>query len=86
MEVVKLWRDAAPSLEEMRSAPAGDPVIMQRILDANFMGAGLAVLVGGTVSYVTKSWVPVLLSLAVVAFMSYWYRQVLAADHTIMEG
>jgi hypothetical protein len=86
MEVVKLWRDAAPSLEEMRSAGAGDPAVMQRMLDANIMGAGLAVIVGGTVSHLTHSWVPLLLSLGVVSFMSLWYRQVLAADHTIMEG
>ena len=86
MEVVKLWRDAAPTLEEMRSAPMDDPVMRQRMLDANFLGAGLAMIMGGSVSWLMGSWIPILLTLGLVAFMAFWYRQVLAADETVMEG
>ena len=84
MEVVKLWRDAAPTLEEMRRAPADDPVIRQRMLDANFLGAGMALIMGGSVSWLMESWIPMILTLGLVAFMAFWYRQVLAADDEIM--
>lgn len=86
IEVVKIWRDASPSLEEVRSAPIGDITMTQRIMDANYLGAGLAVLVGGTVSYLATSWIPLLLSLATVAFMSWWYRMVLTSDNEMMKG
>lgn len=85
MEVVKLWRDAAPTLEEMRRAPLDDVAVHQRMLDANYLGAGLAIIVGGTVSYLTTSWVPLILSLGVVSFMAWWYRMVLNSDNTVME-
>lgn len=84
LEVVKIWRDAAPSLEDVRRAPNGDIAIAQRILDANYLGAGLAIMIGGTVSYLSTSWIPLLLSLGTVAFMAFWYRMVLKSDHIIM--
>lgn len=86
VEVVKLWRDASPSLEEVRAAPIGDVTMQQRLMDANYLGAGLAVLVGGTVSYLTSNWIPILLSLATVTYMSWWYRQVLVSDNDMMKG
>lgn len=85
IEVVKLWKDAAPSLEDMRSASADDIATQQRMMDANYLGAGLALLIGGSVSMLMHSWIPLVMSLAVVSFMSFWYKQVLASDHTIME-
>jgi hypothetical protein len=84
VEVVRLWRDAAPSLEEMRAAPAGDMVMWQRMLDANYLGAGISILIGGTVSYLTGSWIPILLSLATLSYVAFWYRMVLRSDHTMM--
>lgn len=86
VEVVKLWRDASPTLEEVRSAPKADTAMQQRILDANYLGTGLAILIGGTVTYLTSNWIPLLLSLATVAFMSWWYRQVLVSDNDMMQG
>lgn len=85
VEVVKMWRDAAPSLEEVRSAPPGDTAAAQRMLDANYLGAGLSLLIGGTVSFLTHSWIPLLLSLGTLAYMAWWYRMVLRSDHTVME-
>ena len=85
MEVVKLWRDAAPTLEEMRRAAPDDTTIRQRMSDANFLGAGMALIMGGSVSWLMESWIPMILTLGLVAFMAFWYRQVLASDESIME-
>lgn len=86
LEVVKIWRDAAPSLEHVRSAPDDDIAVAQRLLDANYLGAGLAIMIGGTVSYLSASWIPLILSLGTVAFMAMWYRMVFKSDHTMMLG
>jgi len=86
VEVVKLWRDAAPSLEDMRAAGPGDAEMAQRVLDANFLGAGLAILLGGTVSYMSRSWVPLILSLGTLAYMAFWYRSVLSSDNWMVHA
>jgi hypothetical protein len=86
VEIIKLWKDTAPSLADMRAAPENDVAMWQNMLDANYLGAGLSLLIGGTVSYLAKSWVPILLSLGTLSFMAFWYRMVLRSDHTMMEG
>lgn len=86
IEVLKMWQDSAPSLEDMRSAPDGDPAMRQRMLDANYLGAGLSLMIGGTVAWLSKSWIPLILSLGTLSFMAYWYKLVLRSDHTIMGG
>ena len=85
VEVIKLWMDAAPPLADIRSTPADNPAMMQRMMDANYLGAGVSLMLGGTVSYLARSWVPIMLSLGMLAFISYWYRMVLRSDHTMME-
>ncbi len=77
IELIKLWQSVAPSLEEVRAAQPGDEIIAQRMLDANWLGAGLAVLIGGTTSILLKSWLPVMLSVGSVALFSEWHRQVM---------
>lgn len=86
VELVKLWQSVAPSLEELRETPADSVAIATRLQDANYLGAGLAVLVGGTTSVLLKSWLPLLMALGSVTLFSYWHRMVYLGDHTVMEG
>jgi len=84
VEIIKLWRDSAPSLDDVRKAPNDDLATMQSLMDANYLGAGLAIMIGGMTSYLAESWIPVILSTASVAYIAWWYRMVLRSDHIIM--
>lgn len=84
MEMVKLWQNAAPTLEEVRAADPGDIMIEQRFMDANHLVAGIALMVGGAVSWLSKSWLPLLLALGSASFISWWFRQVLYSDNGMM--
>jgi hypothetical protein len=85
VELVKLWQSVAPSLEDVRAAPADDVAIATRLQDANSLGAGLAIMIGGTTALLLKSWLPLLMALGSVALFSYWHRMVYLGDHTVME-
>lgn len=86
VEIIKLWQSVAPSLEEVRNASPEDSATAQRMLDANYLGAGLAILVGGTTSVLLKSWLPIIMSLGSVTLFSYWHRMVLNSDNIAMTG
>lgn len=86
VELIKLWQSAAPSLEEMRTADQSDIYYNQRILDANYLGLGVAALIGGTSAILVRSWLPILMAMGSVAFVSWWHRQVLLSAQTIREG
>lgn len=84
VETIKLWQSLAPSLDEVRNAPPYDARLMQRMMDANYLGAGLALLVGGTTSILLKDWLPVIVSLSSVSLFAWWYRQVLNSENGMM--
>ena len=56
----------------------------QRLMDADYLGAGLAVMVGGTTSWLLHSWLPIIMSLGSVLLFSEWHRMVFNSDHTMM--
>jgi len=85
VELVKLWQSAAPTLEQVRAAPPGDMAIQQRLMDANYLGAGLALLIGGTTSFLIKSWLPIVMALGSVVLVSQWFQSVYNSDNTVME-
>ena len=83
IEILKMWRETAPSLKEVRANP-NTIDFQQRFMDANYLCTGLAVLIGGTVAWMTKSWLPLLLSLGTLTYMAWWYRAVLNSDNSMM--
>lgn len=85
VEIIKLWQSVAPTMEQVRSAPPGDAVIAQRMLDANYLGVALAAVIGGTTSILLQSWLPILMSVGSVSLFAEWHRQVLLSDNTVME-
>lgn len=84
VEIVKLWQNNVPSLEQVRSADPEDPAIHQRLLDADYLGVGLALLVGGSMAILSKSMLPLMLSVASVWLYSKWYSMVLNAPNDPM--
>lgn len=85
VELVKLWQTTAPSLEDVRAAPPGDMAIQQRLMDANYLGAGLALLIGGTTSMLLKSWLPLIMALGSVVLVSQWHQMVYNSDNEVMQ-
>lgn len=84
VELVKLWQSVAPSLSDVRTAPEDDPSIAQRLLDADILGAGLALLIGGTTSILLRSWLPIFMALGSVLLISRWHHAVYHGDNINM--
>lgn len=84
VETIKLWQSLAPSLEELRCASPNAARQQQRLMDANYLGAGLAILIGGTTSILLKDWLPIVISLASISLFAWWYRQVLYSENGMM--
>jgi hypothetical protein len=75
-EVMRVYKDAAPSLAEMRSASPGGYECRQRALDAEIM-AGIIVLVIGAAGVVlTGQWYPLILGAVTLGAVAYYYRAV----------
>lgn len=83
-ELIKLWRDAAPSLKEVRAAAPADVGMRQRLMDANYMSVGVIMVIGGSFAAATKSWGVLILPLLSVAMLSYWYHCVLNSSNEMM--
>lgn len=77
VEIFRLYRDTAPTLEAIRRAPPGDYVMRQLILDADMLGLILVLAVGGGATYLTRRGYPLVLSIASLALISMYYRMVL---------
>lgn len=77
VEIFRLYRDTAPSLESIRRSTPGDYVMRQLILDADMLGLILVLAIGGGASYLTKRLYPLLLAGASLAMISGYYRMVL---------
>lgn len=80
--MVALWQlreaysDAAPDLGALRRCDRDDVEHRQRLLDADLITGGLALLAGGTASWLTGSWVPLIIVAAGFAWISGWHHLV----------
>lgn len=81
VEVFRIYRETAPSLETIRRAPPGDYVTSQLILDADMLGAIVVVAIGGGAAYLTKKMYPLVLGMAGLATISAYYRSVLRSTN-----
>lgn len=77
-QLAEAYRSTAPSLGELRRADRDCVDHRQRLLDADIQVGGLALLVGGAASWLTRSWVPVVLVAAGFAWVSGWHHVVMA--------
>lgn len=69
-EMARTYQAHAPSLTELRRCDRDDIDARQRLLDADLTVGGLAVLVGGLASWVTGSWVPLVMAVGAFAWIS----------------
>lgn len=67
-ELARTYHQTAPDLGSLRKAQRDDVEHRQRLLDADLTVGGLALLVGVTAAWISKSWVP----LVVVALAFIW--------------
>lgn len=66
------YRDAAPSLKELRDAPANDNDTFQKLIDADITVGIPAVIAGVVASWVMRSWLPIgVVIVACVAVAGY---------------
>jgi hypothetical protein len=77
VEIFRLYRDTAPTLEAIRRAQPGDYVMRQLILDADMLGLILVLAVGGGATFLTRRAYPLVLSVGSLALISMYYRMVL---------
>jgi hypothetical protein len=77
VEIFRLYRETAPSLESIRRASPGDYIMRQLILDADMLGLIVVLAIGGGAAYLSKKIYPLLLAGASLAMISGYYRMVL---------
>lgn len=81
VELFRIYRETAPSLESIRRADPGDYVMRQLILDADSLGLVVVLTIGGGGSYLTRKWYPLALSAFGLAMISMYYRMVLRSTN-----
>lgn len=73
-EMARTYQAHAPSLTELRRCDRNDADAdadaRQRLRDADLTVGGLALLVGGLASWVTASWVPVVMAVGAFVWIS----------------
>lgn len=79
-QLLQAWNANAPTLADVRAAPAGDVGIRQQLMDANFLVGGMAVILGTTFAVMTKDATALFVMLAVYGGTAVWYSMVCHAD------
>lgn len=80
-ETLKIYKDTAPSLRDLRACDPGDMESRQLILDADMMGLIVVLALGGGGALLIRKWYPLLLGTAVLLLMSGYYRSVLNSSN-----
>lgn len=78
-EMSRAYRETAPPLGTLRRADRDDVDHRQRLLDADLMVGGLALLAGATASWLTRSVVPAAIVAAGFAWVSGWHHLVMGS-------
>ena len=81
VQTINVYREAAPTLKELRCATPNDFASRQLMLDADLLGLIIVVCVGGGAAFLTRRWYPVLLSMAALLSLSVYYRSVLKSPN-----
>lgn len=77
LQIVSLYENTAPTLQEVRSMQQGDVVGRQQLLDANLIVGSVTLLVSITASYATGSWLPFLMFFGAFVMVAGWRQLVL---------
>lgn len=76
VETVRLYREVAPSLADIRRAVPGDYETRQLLLDADILALIVVLVMGGSGVVLIRRWYPLLLGLAALMLLSAFYRSV----------
>ncbi len=79
-ELIRTWHDVAPELSELRGSEAGDLSMKQRLLDADILVGGVALVLGTAFAVLTRDITAMIIMLIIFALMSFWYHQVNLAE------
>lgn len=78
-QLAEAYRGTAPSLGELRRADRDCVDHRQRLLDADMLCGGLALLAGGAASWLTRSWIPFAIVGVGFAWVSGWHHLVMGS-------
>lgn len=78
-QLAEAYRGTAPALGDLRRADRNCVDHRQRLLDADLLVGGLAILAGGAASWLTKSWVPVAIVAVGFAWVSGFHHLVMGS-------
>jgi hypothetical protein len=81
VETIKLYIDAAPSLERVRKTDPGDYEIRQLLLDADLFGLVAVLAIGGSGAVLVRSYYPFLLAGTALLLLSTYYRSVARSNN-----
>jgi len=79
-QLLQAWNANAPSLAELRSAPPGDVSVKQKLMDADLMVGGLAVILGVTFAVLSHDSTALLVMIVIFGLVSGWHHSVLNAE------
>jgi hypothetical protein len=71
-----MYAQHAGSLADCRNATPGDAVIATKLKDADILTGSLVLVVGGMLTYITKSKAPLVLAISAFAVTSTYYHLV----------
>lgn len=76
VQAMSMYREAAPSLAEIRNSQPGAQDMRQRLLDADIYGGIAVLIIGGAVSVLTRDPLPIVLSSSGLVLLSAYHRSV----------
>lgn len=81
VESLRIYRETAPTLRDLRCAAPGDFVSRQLVLDADILGLIVVLVLGGGGALLIRRWYPLLLASAALLMISAFYRSVLRSSN-----
>lgn len=77
-ELFDTYTTLAPTMSELRETSCHDTSARQRLMDADVCVGGIAVLAGSAAAWLSRSWVPLALVTAALAWVSWYHHAALA--------
>lgn len=80
LQIVSLYQQTAPSLQELRAAPVGDDSARQQLMDANIIVGATVAVVTIMSAYFTGSVWPIVFFGGGLAMVALWHNLVLYGE------
>lgn len=80
LQIIGLYEQTAPSLQELRSAPPFDDTARQQLMDANIIVGVTTVVVAAMATIVTQSVWPLVFYLGGLGMVALWHYLVMTGE------